>query len=120
VAVGVPNFSLISRSMSLTAPFLNERLVDFLIYRLGDAEVVVPFWRDRLQPLHAVCRKSVLARLQRQLDAGNLRPTSLSEQVTTRIIDEAEICAIDPDELSFVNLNSPQEYQSALQRWRRF
>ena len=29
--------------MSLTAPFLNERLVDFLIYRFGDAEVVVRF-----------------------------------------------------------------------------
>jgi molybdopterin-guanine dinucleotide biosynthesis protein A len=73
---------------------------------------VMPKWWSVLArsvaTLHAVCRKSVLARLQRQLDAGNLRPTSLSEQVTARIIDEAEICTIDPDELSFVDLNSPQ------------
>jgi len=34
--------------MSLTAPFLNERLVDFLIYRLGEAEFCQPELATRI------------------------------------------------------------------------
>ena len=49
------------------APFLNLALIEFLLSRLGDVDVGVPFWQERLQPLHAVYRKSVLPFLKQRL-----------------------------------------------------
>jgi molybdopterin-guanine dinucleotide biosynthesis protein A len=100
------------------APFLNLNLIQSLLAALGAADVAVPFWQERLQPLHAVYRSSVKPFLQAQLNDGQLRPTSLYERVTTRIVAEAELLAIDPEGLSFVNINTPEDYQRALRRWR--
>lgn len=66
-------------------------LIRSLIAALGDADVAVPFWQNRLQPLHPVYRKWVWALLKQQLDAGKLRPTILCEQVKTRIIAGDEL-----------------------------
>jgi len=100
------------------APFLNLAVVEFLLSPLGDADVGVRFWQERLQPLHAVYRRTVLPLLKQQLDAGLLRPTLFYDKVKTRVIAEAELSAVDPAGLSFINFNTPAEYQDALQRWR--
>lgn len=100
------------------APFLSLALIEFLLSQLGDADVGVPFWQERLQPLHAVYRKSVLPFLKQQLEERQLRPTLFYDRVKTRVIAEAELSAVDPDGLSFININTPAEYQDALQRWR--
>lgn len=102
---------------SCDAPFLNARLIESIV-ALGDADVAVPFWEGRLQPLHAAYRRTAISCLKQQLDDGVLRPTSLYEKVTTRIVSEQEVRQIDPEELSFINLNTPDEYQRALRRWR--
>jgi len=52
------------------------------------------------------------------MDDGVLRPTSLYEKVTTRIISEQEVRQIDPEGLSFINLKTPDKYQRALRRWQ--
>src|SRR4029453_210214 len=44
---------------SLDAPFLNLSLIAYLVSLIADYDVVVPCWGDRLQPLHAVYRRSV-------------------------------------------------------------
>lgn len=99
------------------APFLNLTLIRSLLNALGAADVAVPIWQDRLQPLHAVYRSSVKPYLEQQLNEGRLRPTFLYERVTTRIVSETELLQIDPQGLSFININTPQEYQRALRRW---
>jgi len=55
--------------------------------------------------------------LKQQLDEGKLRPTILYEQVKTRIIAEDELRVWDPEGLSFINLNTPGDFQQALRRW---
>ena len=99
-------------------PFLNARLIESIVAAPGDAVIAVPFWEGRLQPLHAAYRMTVISYLKQQLDDGVLRTTSLCEKVTTRIISEQEVRQIDPEGLSFINLNTPDEYQRALRRWR--
>src|SRR5437763_7736764 len=44
---------------SCDAPFLNLALITYLVAQIADCDVVVPHWQDRLQPLHAVYRRSV-------------------------------------------------------------
>lgn len=103
---------------SCDAPFLDPRLVERLVSLIVDYDVVVPHWEDRYQPLHAVYRKRVSPILQKQLAQGKLRFTLLYDQVRTLVVAAEEIRAIDPLGLSFVNLNTWEDYQRALQLWR--
>lgn len=102
---------------SCDAPFLNLSLISYLISRISNYDVVVPYWQDRLQPLHAAYRRSVLPHLQEQLERGELRPIFLYEKVRTRKIHQEEIRRFDPEGLSFLNMNTPEDYQAALKLW---
>ena len=103
---------------SCDAPFLNFELIDHLLEQISDYDVVVPFWQERFQPLHAIYRTSVVPLLKEQLERGELRPIFLYDKVRTRKIQEAEIRRLDPEGLSFLNMNSPADYDAALQLWR--
>jgi molybdopterin-guanine dinucleotide biosynthesis protein A len=103
---------------SCDAPFLNAALISYLIAQISDYDVVVPYWEERYQPLHAVYRRSVLPLLKEQLERGELRPVYLFDKVRTRKVEQDEIKTLDPDGLSFLNMNTPQDYEAALKRWR--
>jgi molybdenum cofactor guanylyltransferase len=104
---------------SCDAPFLNPVLVAHLLSQIADFDVVVPYWQERFQPLHAVYRRSVASLLKAQLERGELRPIFLYDKVRTRDIREDEIRRHDPEGLSFLNMNSPEDYEAALQLWRK-
>lgn len=102
---------------SCDSAFLNAGLISHLVSGITDYDVVVPHWRGRFQPLHAVYRRSVLPLLERQLARGEMRPVYLFEKVRTRRIDEDEIRRFDPEGFSFFNMNTPEDYAEALRRW---
>jgi molybdenum cofactor guanylyltransferase len=102
---------------SCDVAFLNPPLIRHLISQIWDYDVVVPHWQERLQPLHAVYRASVLPLLEQQLARNELRPIFLFDKVRTRKVDEEEIRIFDPEGLSFFNMNTCDDYQRALQRW---
>ncbi len=104
---------------SCDAPFLSLSLIAYLVSQIADFEVVVPSWQERLQPLLAVYRRRVLPLLQTQLERGELRPVFLYQKVRTREVSAEEIRRFDPEGLSFRNMNSPEDYQSALALWDR-
>ncbi len=103
---------------SCDVPFLSLPLVSHLTSRLPDHDVVVPYWEGRLQPLHAVYRRSVLPLLEQQLERGELRPVSLYDKVRTLKVEEDEIRAFDAAGASFFNMNTPEAYAEALARWQ--
>jgi molybdenum cofactor guanylyltransferase len=103
---------------SCDVAFLNYALIAHVTSQISSYDVVVPFWEDRFQPLHAVYRTSVLPLLKEQLDRGELRPVYLFDKVRTRKIVEDEIRRFDPEGLSFFNMNTPDDYERALQRWQ--
>ena len=102
---------------SCDVAFLNPALISHFTSQISSYDVVVPFWEDRFQPLHAVYRTSVLPLLREQLDRGELRPVYLFDKVKTCKIEEAVIRRFDPEGLSFLNMNTPDDYERALQRW---
>jgi molybdenum cofactor guanylyltransferase len=103
---------------SCDVPFLNPALISHFTCQISSYDVVVPFWENRFQPLHAVYRTSVLPLLKGQLDRGELRPVYLFDKVRTCKVGEDEIRRFDPEGLSFLNMNTPDDYERALQRWR--
>jgi molybdenum cofactor guanylyltransferase len=104
---------------SCDAAFLSLPLISFLTSQMLNHDVVVPYWQDRFQPLHAVYRTSVAPLLKEQLGRGELRPISLYDRVRTRKVDEQEIRRFDPEGLSFFNMNAPDDYAHALMLWQR-
>jgi molybdopterin-guanine dinucleotide biosynthesis protein A len=97
--------------------FLNLRLIERLLESIGACDVVVPHWQGRLQPLHAVYRRSVLPLLEDQLARRELRPVFLFDKVRTCKVGEEEIRRFDPDGASFFNMNTPEDYDEARRRW---
>ncbi len=104
---------------SCDAAFLNLPLISFLTSQILNHDVVVPYWQDRFQPLHAVYRKSVVPLLKEQLERGELRPIFLYDKVRTRKVGEEEIRRFDPEGLSFFNMNAPDDYTQALMLWQQ-
>ena len=104
---------------SCDAPFLSVPLITHLLSQISDYDVVVPIWEERLQPLHSAYRTSVLPAFREQLKRNELRPIFLYDKVRTRKISEDEIRRIDPDGLSFLNMNTPEDYETALRRWQQ-
>ena len=102
---------------SCDAPFLNFPLIDYLTSEIPDYDVVVPYWQGRFQPLHAVYRRRLLPLLKRQLERGELRPIALFKKARTREIRAEEIRRFDAEGLSFLNMNTPEDYEEALRRW---
>lgn len=98
--------------------FLNVQLIEYLLGAREGFDAVVPCWGGRLQPLHAVYARSVLPHLEAQLARGELRPVRLFDAVPTRRVEEDEVRRIDPEGWSFFNMNTPDDYARALERWR--
>jgi len=102
---------------SCDVAFLNTALISHLVAQISEYDVVVPHWEDRFQPLHAVYRRSVIPFLEAQLERGELRPVYLFDKVRTCKITEDQIRRFDPEGLSFLNMNTPEDYEQALKRW---
>jgi molybdopterin-guanine dinucleotide biosynthesis protein A len=102
-------------ALSCDAPFVNPDVVAYLVERCRPPHsVVVPLWEGRLQPLHAVYRTDTAPVLKQLLSAGRRRPVDLFREVPTLEVPEEEIRALDPDGLTFLNTNTPEEWQRAL------
>lgn len=102
---------------SCDAPFLNPQLARALVDRADEFDAVVPEWHGRLQPLHAVYRASLQPVVAHQLVRGRRRMMELVGLLHARIITEPELQRLDPHGYSFHNINTPEEYQRALELW---
>jgi len=94
-------------------PFLSPALLAALRDRAPGAEAVAPRPGGRAEPLCA--RYAVAARgvVDARLGAGRLALHELLGDLGTIWLDDQELAALDPDGLSFVNLNTPDDLRRA-------
>ncbi|HLF37750.1 MAG TPA: molybdenum cofactor guanylyltransferase, partial [Anaerolineales bacterium] len=90
-------------------PFVCRPLLEHLLSLAHEAQVVVPQWKDNLEPLHAVYSNSCANAVRAAMQAGQPRVIDLLPRVTQRVVAEAEIAQFDPDGSSFFNVNTPQD-----------
>nr|NIS39755.1 formate dehydrogenase accessory sulfurtransferase FdhD [Desulfuromonadales bacterium] len=91
-------------------PFINARVVRDLCARAEQGDVVIPVHGDGPEPLHALYGKSCIAAMEETLDAGRKRIVGFFPQVTVSEVSTDTWSKIDPEGLSFRNINTPQEY----------
>lgn len=77
-------------------------------------DAVVPVVGGYEEPLHALYHRRCLAAIEARLEAGQRRVISFMPHVRVRYVQEDELRRYDPDLHSFVNANTPEEWQQAL------
>jgi molybdopterin-guanine dinucleotide biosynthesis protein A len=98
-------------------PFINPNLLiaerEFLIQKTAD--LVVPETENGMEPLHAIYRRDrCLQPILEAIKADRWRVDSWYEQVNLAPFPLDEIQKVDPNLLSFRNINTPQELQGAI------
>lgn len=95
-------------------PFINAALLRYMINLRADDDVIVP--RDdqgHLEGLHAIYSQRCREPIRNRLEADRLKVIGFYEDVRVRYVDPPEWKKIDPQGLSFYNVNTPEELQAA-------
>jgi molybdenum cofactor guanylyltransferase len=98
------------------APLLAPRLVHRMIALADAFDVAVPHVDGLDHPLTAVYRTQLATKVRESLDLGSRRLASLLDDVRTRRVTADELIDVDPCLLSLVNINTPDEYRTALKQ----
>jgi len=96
-------------------PFLNQPLLQYMVQVSPGFDLVVPRVGDWVEPLHAVYSKDCLIPIERLLKQGEIRVRALFELVKVRYIEDDEVSRFDPKHLSFFNINTEADLETAQQ-----
>lgn len=98
-------------------PFVTTQLFAYLLAVSGDAQAVVPLDEDgRLEPLCAVYSATALNAVSELIAKGERKVSRLFDHIPTRFVAFSEIGHLDGARLFFENLNSPADYERAVER----
>lgn len=96
-------------------PFLNTRLLNYMVELSRDFDVVVPRLENgKVEPLHAIYSKSCLGIIESQLEGGRLETYALLDIASVRYVEQAECQRFDPKLLSFFNINYQSDLDQAI------
>lgn len=114
-------------------PFLNDALLRYLISLAPQNDIVIPrahapmgkakdatrfeqlaVKESGLQATHAVYSKRCLEPMRARLRADDLRIVNFFDAVRVRVVEPDEVARFDPQMLSFLNVNTPEDWKSAL------
>lgn len=109
VAAWYPHCLIVACDM----PFLNTRLLKYLarLASIWDYDVVVPRISEKWETLHAVYSKRCLYPIEQCLRQGQLRVRSFFESVRVCVVERYRLERFDPLLRSFLNMNTPEEWQ---------
>ena len=98
---------------SCDLPFLQRSIAQALTEQLDDFDAVIPVVGGRLQPLCAAYRTGCAEVLAPALSKYR-RLVDLVEQLRVRRVEEQFLQQFDPELRSFIDVDTPEDYQRAL------
>ena len=106
--------------VSCDMPFLTREWLEYLCASAlaSDAAMVVPRSEHGLEPLCACWRTSAADSLQGRFEDGVRKVTEAMKRLRVEILDETHWKRFDSAGRLFWNMNTPRDYQEALQMWR--
>ena len=95
-------------------PFLNTQLLKKMVGMADGFDAVVPrLDAGMIEPLHAVYARSSVSEMKEHLDNDRLSITQLVRELKVRYMEKEEYLPLDPDMLSFFNINYPEDLERA-------
>ena len=100
--------------LSCDTPFVSRELLEHLLNRAHEADVIVPKHGDKYEPLQAVYNSAhCLPALEAALESDERRMVSFFPKVHILPIEEPVLTELDPSGLSFFNINTPADLERA-------
>jgi molybdopterin-guanine dinucleotide biosynthesis protein A len=97
-------------------PFLHPQLIEYIIDKPGEYDVVIPERNGRFETLFARYSKSVLPTLFTHLIKEELRIQDIFEKLHVLKISAEEVERFDPKHRSFFNINSREDLEKLQSR----
>jgi molybdopterin-guanine dinucleotide biosynthesis protein A len=92
-------------------PFLNTALLSHLISLTPGFDVVVPRVEGVLETMHAVYGKDCLDPIVTRLRKNQLKIVDFFGDMRVRTVTRDEVIRFDPDFRSFLNMNTPDDWE---------
>jgi molybdopterin-guanine dinucleotide biosynthesis protein A len=105
--------SLYNLVIGCDMPFLNQGLLGHMVQIADGFDLVIPRLDNMVEPLHALYSKNCLIPMEHMIEQSNLSIHGLPELVKVRYVDTDEIDRFDPRHLSFFNVNTEADLQTA-------
>ena len=98
-------------------PLLQQGMVELLLQECSEGvDVAVPMSKGYFEPLCAVYSRDCLPAIEDLLEQGRLKIINLFDRVRVKQVGEDSLRKADPELLSFINVNTQEDYERAL-RW---
>ena len=80
-------------------------------------DAVIPSTENGLEPLHAIYRRETcLPAVREAIEAGKWKLIAWHSAVNLRVLTPEETARFNPQGLVFWNLNTPEEFESAIKQ----
>lgn len=95
-------------------PFVNGSLIQHMLDKIErNKDLIIPSTSAGYEPMFAVYKKSCLPAMVWQLEHERLKIQGLFRKVRVKSVAEADLRQIDPDLVSFFNVNTPEDLKRA-------
>jgi molybdopterin-guanine dinucleotide biosynthesis protein A len=95
-------------------PFIKGALIQRILDRVTrKADIVIPSTSAGYEPMFAVYKKTCLPAMVWQLERDLLKIQGLFRKVRVKTVKEADLRAVDPELVSFFNVNTPADLMRA-------
>lgn len=94
-------------------PFLNLKLLRYMVKIAPGFDVVIPRIGDQVEPLHTLYSKNCMGPMENLIKQDNLKITGFFDSVKVRYVGEEELDRFDPERLSFFNINTEADLKKA-------
>jgi molybdopterin-guanine dinucleotide biosynthesis protein A len=94
-------------------PFIQPALIRLLLEKSGNYDVVIPEIDGEVEPLFAVYSKNCIPVMFEHLQKQNLKIRQVLGKLHWKKIGAGEINQLDPEHLSFFNINTQEDLRRA-------
>lgn len=92
-------------------PFLNRKVIEYMITISKNYDVVIPHLKDGYHPLHALYSKRCMKFIEELIREDNLKIIDFFSKVKVREVTPDEISSLDPTLNAFLNINTPDDLE---------
>ena len=114
-AINAANYPMVA-VVACDMPFINANLIkaEISLLEQTQSDLVIPQTSAGMEPFHAVYRRETcLPPIKSALDSGQWRVDAWFDQIRLYPLSTEIILKYDPQLLSFFNVNSPQDLETA-------
>lgn len=94
-------------------PFIHASIYTFLLEKFEQHDAIIPVYEKQMHPLAGLYKKSVLEKVQYQLENDILRVKSFFDQINVKYVENFQGISDKLLKKHFFNMNNPEEYQEA-------